>query len=76
MWEWMTGYCAKSPAAGVKGRETLRSHKVIFRVERWIETVGRAPAVHALNEGLFEDTVGRLTDAKLAEILAAVRALF
>ena len=36
----------------------------------------RPGRIHALHESLFEDTVGRLTDAKLAEILAAVRALF
>ena len=36
----------------------------------------RPSRLHALNESLFEDTIGRLTDAKLAEVLAAVRALF
>ena len=36
----------------------------------------RPSRLHALNESLFEDTVGRLTDAKLAEVLAAVRGLF
>ncbi len=36
----------------------------------------RPGRLHALNAGLFEGTVGRLTDAKLAEILAAARALF
>jgi len=29
-----------------------------------------------MNEGIFGSTVARLTDAKLAEILAAVRNLF
>ena len=29
-----------------------------------------------LNESVFQRTIGRLTDAKLAEILAAVRSLF
>ena len=36
----------------------------------------RPSRLHALNESLFEDTIGRLTDAKLAEVLGAVRALF
>ena len=36
----------------------------------------RPSRLHALNESLFEDTIGRLTDAKLAEVLAAVRGLF
>ena len=36
----------------------------------------RPGRLHALNEGLIEDTVGRLTDAKLTEITAAVRAIF
>lgn len=36
----------------------------------------RPGRIHALNESLFEETVGRLTDAKLAEVLAAVRGLF
>ena len=29
-----------------------------------------------LDEGVFHRTIGRLTDAKMAEILAAVRAIF
>ena len=36
----------------------------------------RPSRLHTLNEGVFRRTIGRLTDAKLAEILAAVRALF
>ena len=36
----------------------------------------RPSRVHALNERVFGRYVGHLTDAKLAEILAAVRALF
>ena len=29
-----------------------------------------------MNESIFGNTIGRLTDAKLAEVLAAVRSLF
>ena len=36
----------------------------------------RPSRLHALNESLFEDTIGRLTDAKLATVLAAVRGPF
>ena len=36
----------------------------------------RPSRVHALNEKLFGRYIGRLSDAKLTEILAAVRALF
>ena len=45
------------------GRLTAGSH---VRPERLI----------TLNESIFRRTIGRLTDAKLAEILAAVRSLF
>ena len=45
------------------GRLTAGSH---VRPERLI----------TLNESVFQRTIGRLTDAKLAEILAAVRSLF
>ena len=36
----------------------------------------RPGQIHALHESLFEAYIGRLTDAKLGEVLAAVRALF
>ena len=36
----------------------------------------RPGRLHTLSESLFEETTGRLTDAKLAEITAAVRSLF
>ena len=36
----------------------------------------RPSRIHALHQSLFEDNIGRLTDSKLAEVLAAVRALF
>ena len=36
----------------------------------------RPSRIHTLNESVFRRTVGRLTDAKLSEILAAVRNLF
>jgi mRNA interferase MazF len=36
----------------------------------------RPSRLHTLNESVFRRYIGRLTDAKLAEILAAVRALF
>ena len=36
----------------------------------------RPERMATLNESVFGNTVGRLTDAKLAEILTAVRALF
>lgn len=36
----------------------------------------RPGRIHALNESLFEETIGRLTDAKVAEVLGAVRGLF
>ena len=36
----------------------------------------RPDRLFALNESVFRRTVGRLTDAKLSEILAATRALF
>lgn len=36
----------------------------------------RPGRIRTLNESVFEERIGRLTDAKLAEILAAVRALF
>ncbi len=36
----------------------------------------RPDRLATLDEKVFEDTIGRLTDAKLAEVLAAVRALF
>jgi len=36
----------------------------------------RPDRLATLDEKVFEDTIGRLTDAKLAEVLAAVRGLF
>ena len=36
----------------------------------------RPTRLHTLNESVFRRTIGRLTDAKLAEVLAAVRGLF
>ncbi len=36
----------------------------------------RPSRLHTLNESVFRRYIGHLTDAKLAEILAAVRALF
>ncbi len=36
----------------------------------------RPSRLHALHESLFGEPVGRLTDAKLSEILAEVRKLF
>ena len=36
----------------------------------------RPDRIMTMNEGIFGSTVARLTDAKLAEILAAVRNLF
>ena len=36
----------------------------------------RPDRMMTMNESIFGNTVGRLTDAKLAEILAAVRSLF
>ena len=36
----------------------------------------RTSRLHTLNDSLFRNTVGRLSDAKQAEILPAVRSLF
>ncbi len=36
----------------------------------------RPDRMFTLNESLFRRTIGRLTDAKISEILSAVRALF
>ena len=36
----------------------------------------RPDRLATLDEKVFEDTIGRLTDAKLAEVLGAVRGLF
>ena len=41
-----------------------------------VESWARPNRLHALNESVINRTFGRLTDAKLAEILAAVRSLF
>ena len=54
---------AIAPADMQSGRLTAGSH---VRPERLI----------TLNESVFQRIIGRLTDAKLAEILAAVRSLF
>ena len=36
----------------------------------------RPDRIMTMNESIFGNTVGRLTDAKLAEVLSAVRSLF
>ena len=40
------------------------------------DSIVRANRLYTLNERLFRQTVGRLSDSKLAEILAAVRSVF
>ena len=44
----------------------------ILRNNSWVRT----SRLHTLNDSLFRNTVGRLSDAKQAEILAAVQSLF
>ena len=39
-------------------------------------SVVRPDRLHTINEGAFRRFIGRVTDAKRAEVLAAVRALF
>ena len=41
-----------------------------------LDSWARPGRLHTLNERVFVRTIGRLTDAKLAEVLTAVRALF
>ena len=43
-----------------------------LRYNSWV----RPSRIHTLNDSLFRNTVGRLSDTKQAEILAAVRSLF
>ena len=44
----------------------------VLREDSW----ARPGYLHTLDQGRFSSAVGRLSNAKLAEILAAVRALF
>ncbi len=56
-------YIAIEPDDMVRGRLRFRS---------WV----RPDRLTTLNDGVFEKTLGRLTDYKRSEIVAAVRSLF
>ena len=74
MSDWIV--CEVTSSGQLRGREVRISNNDLARGRLRRRSYARTDRLFTLNESVLNRTVGRLTNAKLSEILAATRALF